>query len=198
MTGPDHACHHRQDHGPEEPGAAHGGTVHDPVCGMVVDPLTSPHHATHAGHDYHFCSAGCRAKFLAAPQHYLTPAEPAQPPAGTIWVCPMHPQVRQDHSGPCPICGMALEPEQATLDSGPGAEYLDMRRRFLLAAVLALPVFVLEMGGHVVPALHHLIAPMLSHLVQAVLATPVVLWAGAPFSSGAGHRFEAAISTCSR
>ena len=181
MTEPDHTCHHRHDDAPEGRVAAHDGTVHDPVCGMMVDPVASTHHATHAGHDYHFCSAGCRAKFLADPQHYLTPAEPVQPPAGTIWICPMHPEVRQDRPGPCPICGMALEPELAIPDTGPGAEYLDMRRRFLLAAVLALPVFVLEMGGHVVPALHHLIAPMLSHLVQAVLATPVVLWAGAPF-----------------
>jgi len=93
----------------------------------------------------------------------------------------MHPHVRQDHSGACPICGMALEPELAAAHAGPGDEYLDMRRRFAIAAVLTAPVFVLEMGSHVLPPLSRLIAPDISHGVQAVLATPVVLWAGWPF-----------------
>ena len=157
--------------------------IHDPVCGMVVDPATTPHHASHGGQDYHFCSAGCRARFMADPQKYLQPAPaisvPA--PAGAVFTCPMHPEVRQDHPGACPICGMALEPELAGTTSGPGAEYLDMRRRLWIAAALSLPVFGLEMGGHMLPMLHHLVAPALSHGVQAVLATPVVLWAGWPF-----------------
>ena len=93
----------------------------------------------------------------------------------------MHPEVRQDHAGACPICGMALEPEVASANTGPGAEYLDMRWRFRVALALALPVFLLEMGGHLFPAIHRLIAPEISHGVQAVLATPVVLWAGWPF-----------------
>ena len=93
----------------------------------------------------------------------------------------MHPEVRQDHPGVCPICGMALEPELVGVTTGPGAEYLDMRRRLWIAGALGLPVFGLEMGGHLLPALHHLVAPALSHGVQAVLATPVVLWAGWPF-----------------
>jgi len=159
-------------------------TVRDPVCGMTVDPATTTHHASLDGHDYHFCCAGCRTKFLADPRKYLEPATaPAPAPANTnaVWTCPMDPQVRQDHPGACPICGMALEPELAEAHAGPGDEYLDMRRRFAIAAVLTAPVFVLEMGSHVVPALSRLIAPDTSHGVQAVLATPVVLWAGWPF-----------------
>ena len=174
----------------DEPGLRHSdpaspapNAVHDPVCGMVVDPATTPHHASHEGRDYHFCGAGCRAKFLADPLKYLQPvmATPEEVPAGAIWTCPMDPQVRQDHPGACPICGMALEPEMVSATSGPGAEYLDMRRRLWIAAVLTLPVFGLEMGGHILPMPHRLIAPEISHWVQAVLATPVVLWAGGPF-----------------
>jgi Cu+-exporting ATPase len=148
---------------------------------MVVDPATTPHHASHEGHDYAFCSAGCRAKFLADPLKYLHPAPVEAAPAGTSYTCPMHPEVRQDHPGACPICGMALEPELATTDTGPGEEYLDMRRRLWIATTLALPVFVLEMGGHLWPGMHRLIDPQVSHWLQAVLATPVVLWAGWPF-----------------
>ena len=157
--------------------------VHDPVCGMVVDPATTVHHASHAGQDYHFCSAGCRAKFSAEPENYLSPVgqSAADVPAGTIWTCPMHPQVRQDHPGPCPICGMALEPELVSADAGPSAEYTDMWRRFRVALVLSIPVLMLEMGGHLVPALHRLVSPGIATMLQFVLSTPVVLWAGWPF-----------------
>ena len=157
--------------------------VHDPVCGMVVDPATTVHHASHAGQDYHFCSAGCRAKFSAEPENYLSPVgqSAADVPAGTIWTCPMHPQVRQDHPGPCPICGMALEPELVSADAGPSAEYTDMWRRFRVALVLSIPVLMLEMGGHLVPALHRLVSPGIATMLQFVLSTPVVLWSGWPF-----------------
>lgn len=93
----------------------------------------------------------------------------------------MHPEIRQDHPGACPICGMALEPEMVTADAGPSAELTDMSRRFWVALVLTLPVFVLEMGAHLFPALHHLVPMKLSIWIQFVLATPVVLWAGWPF-----------------
>ena len=162
--------------------AASPTTLHDPVCGMVVDPAKSPHHVRHDGHDYHFCGAKCLAKFVAEPARYLHPAPaPVDGLAGTIWTCPMHPEVRQDHAGACPICGMALEPELVSADTGASTEYVDMLRRFWVALALALPVFLLEMGGHVVPTIRHLLAPEISHGVQAVLATPVVLWAGGPF-----------------
>jgi len=93
----------------------------------------------------------------------------------------MHPQIRQDRPGPCPICGMALEPAAVTLDSGPSLELADMTRRFWIALALTLPVFLLEMGGHLVPRLHHLLPLHASIWVQLTLATPVVLWAGLPF-----------------
>ncbi|HKY82789.1 MAG TPA: copper-translocating P-type ATPase [Sphingobium sp.] len=105
----------------------------------------------------------------------------AATPEGTIWTCPMHPEIRQDHPGACPICGMALEPETATAEAGPSPELADMTRRFWIALVLTVPVLVLEMGGHLFPSLHHLIPPDASGWIQLALATPVVLWAGWPF-----------------
>jgi Cu+-exporting ATPase len=150
---------------------------------MTVDPQKTAHHAAHAGRDHHFCSAGCREKFVADPEHYLSPSvdRVVEAPAASIWTCPMHPEIRQDHPGACPICGMALEPEMVTADAGPSAELTDMSRRFWVALVLTLPVFVLEMGAHLFPALHHLVPMKLSIWIQFVLATPVVLWAGWPF-----------------
>ncbi len=100
---------------------------------------------------------------------------------GTIWTCPMHPEIRQDHPGACPICGMALEPEIATAATGPSAELVDMTRRLWITLILTVPVFVLEMGGHLFPMLHHLISGRASTWVQFLLATPVVLWGGWPF-----------------
>ena len=159
-------------------------TVKDPVCGMSVDPATAKHRTEHAGEAYYFCSAGCRTKFEADPQRYLAPA-PATPAApiaeGTIFTCPMHPEIRQVGPGSCPICGMALEPATVTADSGPSHELIDMTRRFWIGLVLTLPVLALEMGAHLVPALHHLVSPRVSVWVQLALATPVVLWAGWPF-----------------
>ncbi len=101
-------------------------------------------------------------------------------PEGTVYTCPMHPQIRQIGPGNCPICGMALEPVIATAESGPSEEYLDMRRRFWVGLVLGLPVFILEMGAHLTN-LHMLLGPQMSNWLQMVLATPVVLWAGWPF-----------------
>ena len=119
----------------------------DPVCGMTVDPATTAHHAAHAGNDYHFCSAGCRTKFIADPARYLSDATRAQPEAtpGAIWTCPMHPEVRQEGPGTCPICGMALEPELPSLDDAPNPELVDFTRRFWVSAVLVVPVLVISM-----------------------------------------------------
>jgi Cu+-exporting ATPase len=113
--------------------------------------------------------------------HHAAPAAVHDVPPGAIWTCPMHPEIRQDHPGACPICGMALEPEIASADSGPSPELRDMSRRFWIGLVLSLPVIFLEMGGHVFPALHHIVPLSLSTWLQLVLATPVVLWAGWPF-----------------
>lgn len=97
------------------------------------------------------------------------------------YTCPMHPEIRQSGPGSCPVCGMGLEPVAVTADSGPNPELIDMSRRFWIGLVLALPVFLLEMGGHLFPALHDVISPRASGWIQFVLATPVVLWAGWPF-----------------
>src|SRR5258708_6270736 len=161
-----------------------GDGVRDPVCGMTVDPHTTAHRQSFAGHTYYFCSAGCRAKFAADPRKYLAtqasgPPSP-QVPEGTIYTCPMHPEIRQAGPGSCPICGMALEPVLVTARAGPNPELTDMTRRFWIGLVLAIPVVVLEMGGHLAN-LHMLITPAVSNWIQLVIATPVVVWAGWPF-----------------
>jgi Cu+-exporting ATPase len=157
------------------------GTVKDPVCGMTVDPATAKHRAEHDANPYFFCSAGCRTKFLADPERYLRPAPAPEPmPEGTIYTCPMHPEVRQVGPGSCPICGMALEPLEVAADAGPNHELVDMRRRLRVGVVLTVPVVVLAMGGHLV-GLDRLVPQQASNWVQLALATPVVLWAGWPF-----------------
>jgi P-type Cu+ transporter len=175
-----HAEHTHHNHGHSGAPAIEG--VKDPVCGMIVDPHTTPHRHAYQGHTYHFCSAGCRSKFAADPAKYLpsdtSAAEPA--PEGTIYTCPMHPEIRQIGPGSCPICGMALEPEIATAEAGPNLELIDMRRRLWIGLVLTLPVFALEMGGHFT-GLHMLLSMTTSNWLQLALATPVVLWAGWPF-----------------
>ena len=158
--------------------------VKDPVCGMTVDPATSKHRFDHGGTTYHFCSAGCRAKFAAGPDAYLKSkaATPKPAPAGAIYTCPMHPQIRQVGPGSCPICGMALEPVEVSAEAQPNHELADMSRRFWVGLVLTLPVFILEMGSHIPGlGLHDLVPPATSTWVQFALATPVVLWAGWPF-----------------
>jgi P-type Cu+ transporter len=158
--------------------------LRDPVCGMTVDPKTTAHRQSFAGHTYYFCSAGCQAKFVAEPRKYLgseagDPPAPPVPP-GTLYTCPMHPQIRQSGPGSCPICGMALEPILATAEAGPNPELVDMTRRLWIGLVLAIPVVALEMGGHLTN-LHMLLGQALSNWIQLVIATPVVLWAGWPF-----------------
>ena len=136
------------------------------------DQTTSKGHGHH-DHHHHGHRPHDHAAASAAPPE-------AEQPEGVIYTCPMHPQIRQPGPGHCPICGMALEPETVTADTGPSAELIDMRRRFLIGLLLAIPVFLIEMGGHLFD-LHMLIRPQTSNWLQLVLATPVVLWAGAPF-----------------
>ena len=158
------------------------GSTTDPVCGMTVDPATTPHIATHGGEHHYFCSAGCLAKFEADPDRYAVKREPvaADAPEGAIWTCPMHPEIQQAGPGSCPICGMALEPVMPTASDGPSEEYRDMRRRFWIGLLLALPVVALEMGGHLT-GLQQYVGRQTSNWIQMLLATPVVLWAGWPF-----------------
>jgi Cu+-exporting ATPase len=158
----------------------------DPVCGMSVS-AQSPHRFDYAGQQYVFCCQGCLDRFRADPARFAghqpgkgsmagTPS-----PAGAVYTCPMHPQIRRSAPGSCPICGMALEPLQPTAGGQPNPELRDMSRRFLAAAVLSLPLLALEMGAHLSRVnLHQLISPLTSLWIQFALGTPVVLWAGWP------------------
>jgi P-type Cu+ transporter len=159
-----------------------GHDVRDPVCGMMVDPRTTPHWQLYAGQTYYFCSAECMNNFLANPTKYIAPLMPKSPPIpdGAIYTCPMHPQIRQVGPGFCPICGMALEPELVSAVAAPNPELADMTRRFWIGLVLTLPVVTLEMGGHLTN-LHMLLGQKWSNWLQFAFATPVVLWAGWPF-----------------
>jgi Cu+-exporting ATPase len=152
----------------------------DPVCGMRVERATAKHRFSYKGHEYFFCGPRCRARFEAEPEKFLQPKQQEVPaPADAIYTCPMHPEVRQMGPGSCPICGMALEPEQVSLEDAPNPELIDMSRRFWIALVLSLPVFATEMGSHF--GVMQLVPPAWSNWISFALSTPVVLWAGAPF-----------------
>ncbi len=160
--------------------------VRDPVCGMMVDPTAGKPSYALQGQTFHFCSEGCRKKFVAAPQDYLAdapaPAATAPVPKGTIYTCPMHPQIEQVGPGSCPICGMALEPKGVSADvEGPNLELADFRRRFALGAALAVPLLVLTMGPMLGLPVRSWIGERTALWIEFALATPVILWSGWPF-----------------
>jgi P-type Cu+ transporter len=160
-------------------GLAHAAK--DRVCGMDVDSRTTAHRATLDGRSYYFCSSRCRERFLASPATYLDRNGAAEPvPEGTIYTCPMHPEVRQVGPGTCPICGMALEPMEVRPGVGPSPELTDMTRRLRIGLVPTALVAALEMGGHFTNV-HMLLGQRVSNWMELLLATPVVLWAGWPF-----------------
>lgn len=167
--------------GGNKAGAEFAETVKDPVCGMTVDPAATSHHAHHDCADYHFCSAGCRTKFVADPGRYLgdTPRPEPEATPGAIWTCPMHPQIRQEGPGTCPICGMALEPEEPSLDDAPNPELVDFTRRLWVAGVLTVPLLIVSMIAEMLGV--HIVSPAASPWVQLALTAPIVLWAGKPF-----------------
>ncbi|MEO8203210.1 MAG: heavy metal translocating P-type ATPase [Betaproteobacteria bacterium] len=174
--------HAEQDVAVADAGAASGKVLKDPVCGMTVKPQT-PHQLEHTGRTVYFCSAGCKAKFAADPEKYSVPPEerkavpaPAVVP-GAMYTCPMHPEVRQDHPGDCPKCGMALEPETPSLEEEENPELTDFRRRFWFTLPLTVVVAALAMLGH----RYTFFAPATQSWIELVLSTPVVLWAGWPF-----------------
>ena len=192
-------CHHHahaHDHSRQD---EYGTIVIDPVCGMTVDTRTAKFRHGVGDTPYFFCSARCLEKFKADPDPYLNP--PGHDPAvasigalpeaaeGTTWTCPMHPEIRRDGPGSCPICGMALEPLEPTLEEESNPELLDMSRRFWVSAVLTVPLVALTFGAEVFgwhpfpmrEAPRHLLSVPLSMLLQLALATPVVLWGGRPF-----------------
>ena len=174
--------------------AHHGAAdVTDPVCGMMVDPATAPS-SEHAAEKYYFCCDGCRAAFAENPDRYLrAPAgvrakdtdragASYRTTASAVWTCPMHPEIRRDAPGACPICGMALEPLEPVAEGGENEELADMTRRLWIGVALTAPL-VLAMLAEFVPALDPM--ELLGHATvawaQLALATPVVIWCGAPF-----------------
>jgi Cu+-exporting ATPase len=180
----------------------------DPVCGMSVRPKTAAASYEYGGTKYYFCAVGCRDKFAADPERFLlepaavagglTQISRAEPPSHSAlptpqsdieYTCPMHPQIVQLGPGTCPLCGMALEPKEVTLEDLPDDEYVDMKRRLWISTLLTLPVFLLAMG-EMFPAFHNVVSPQLSIWIQFILATPVVLWGGWPFFQRALASFK--------
>lgn len=174
----------------------------DPVCKMLVTPETAAATYEYEGKTYYFCNPGCKTKFAAEPEKFLSepPAsvesQSHDSPNGSAshapdseieYTCPMHPEIVQIGPGTCPICGMALEPKEVSLDDRPDPEFVDMNRRFRVSALLTLPVFALAMAEMFVDfntlfsTLPHGRASALSMWIQFVLATPVVIWGGWPF-----------------
>ena len=155
----------------------------DPVCGMKVDRAAAKHMAKHGGERFYFCSTRCREKFEAGPDTYLKGRPTPEPmPAGTIYTCPMHPEIEQVGPGDCPICGMALEPRGVpTGDEGPNPELVDFRRRFWVGAALTVPILILAMGPMVGLPVGGWIGERTARWLELILATPVILWSGWPF-----------------
>jgi P-type Cu+ transporter len=220
---------HDHHHGPETGVATAAAIMRDPVCGMIVDAENPKHSLEHDGHRYGFCSAGCKDRFAAAPQDYLTAEDPvcgmtvnratarhmakhegrrfyfcsarcqerfeAEPaaylagrpapepmPAGTLYTCPMHPEIVQEGPGDCPICGMALEPMGIPpADAGPNPELVDFSRRIAVGAVLTVAILVVAMGPMAGLPLPGLLHGSSGRWIEFALATPVVLWCGLPF-----------------
>ncbi|NMN73188.1 heavy metal translocating P-type ATPase [Rhizobium sp. 57MFTsu3.2] len=225
-----HDNHNHAHHGHEHGASTADDVVRDPVCGMTVDPAAGKPSLRYDGHAYHFCSDGCRRKFEAAPQDYLTAKDPvcgmtvnranarhflkhegekfyfcsagcrtkfeadpaayrdgnrpaAKPmPKGTLYTCPMHPEVVSDHPGDCPKCGMALEPMGIPpIDEGPNPELVDFTRRLWVSGLLSIPLLAISMGPMIGLPLRDWIGEPQATWIELVLATPVVLWAALPF-----------------
>ena len=190
----EHAQHHHHQHavagGDDHPpeGAEVAPSLKDPVCGMAVTEQ-SAHRLVHDGRPYYFCSAGCQSKFATNPLRYVpepdaapasTPPAPSTPAApGAIYTCPMHPEIRQDHPGSCPKCGMTLEPLIPELEEDENPELGDFRRRFWWTLPLTVVVTILAMAGHRL----NWFDMAVQSWIELVLSLPIVLWAGWPFFS---------------
>ena len=178
----------------------------DPVCGMTVNELAE-HQQHHGGTVYYFCSAGCKTKFNANPAQYtngVTPVAQHAPAlksagatlnkAGTVYTCPMHPEIRQDHPGDCPICGMALEALMPDLEEGENKELIDFQHRFWWTLPFTVIVTTLAMVGHRLT----LFEMGIQSWIEFTLSLPVVIWASWPFLSEVGSRSSTAAPICGR
>jgi P-type Cu+ transporter len=174
---------------PEKPALIGGSTAGkpsqeswiDPVCGMKVSGQSS-HRTEYDGRRYAFCCGGCREKFLADPERYVDKVENIVTPASTIFTCPMHPQIRRNEPGTCPICGMGLEPDTPAVEGGENTELRDMRRRFWIGTLLAAPLVLWEMTAHLARVdLSRYASSRIATWFELALAAPVVLWCGWPF-----------------
>ncbi|CAN0639705.1 heavy metal translocating P-type ATPase [Burkholderia cepacia] len=187
-----HSTEHRRNahthyHQVQEEHVHRADSLRDPVCGMTVTDA-SRFRCEHHAKWYTFCSEACLEKFQAAPSKYAEPSTIEQPqavPGGTIYMCPMHPEIRQDHPGQCPKCGMTLEPILPSVDEGENPELVDFRRRFWWTLPLTIVVFVLAMFGH----RFELMDVRSESWVEFILSTPVVLWAGLPFFARCARSF---------
>ncbi|MGE0765811.1 MAG: heavy metal translocating P-type ATPase [Hyphomicrobiaceae bacterium] len=181
----DHSDHRGCTHAPNSPEAAV-----DPVCGMSVGVASAKHTYAHRGETYYFCSSRCKSRFEADPERFLDRDAKARAaadeknaePQGILYTCPMHPEVVQDGPGTCPKCGMALEPMGVPpADEGPNPELVDFRHRFLVGAILSLPLVAIAMAPHVGIPVHDWVPPRITQWIELLLATPVVVWCGLPF-----------------
>jgi Cu+-exporting ATPase len=188
-SGPHSGGEHDTSQGHRDAGSALVGTPApiaalesiDPVCGMTVKTATA-YQSERAGEKYYFCSTTCQKKFDADPERYITSRhesieDEVDAIPGTIYTCPMHPEIRQEHPGACPKCGMALEPLMPTLDDDENPELTAFRHRFWWTLPLTAITVVLAMAGDHVGAL----SPTVQNWTQLLLSAPVVLWAGFPF-----------------
>src|SRR6185437_2461234 len=180
MASDAHHHHHHHCHGPDEPAAA---LARDPVCGMSVNPATAKWRLERQGEQHYFCSQKCRDRFAADPLKYSEAREKHLPRAtsatGSLWTCPMHPEILRAGPGSCPLCGMALEPLDGGGTGEANPELRDMTRRFWVSLILSLPLFFVAMAEDMAP--HGLAPPVLLRWAELALATPVVLWGGLPF-----------------
>ncbi|MCJ7599848.1 MAG: heavy metal translocating P-type ATPase [Methyloceanibacter sp.] len=155
----------------------------DPVCGMQVDPGAGRPTAAHEGHTYYFCSVGCQTKFNADPKRYLTKQDEPKPlPKGTLYTCPMHPEIVQEGPGHCPICGMSLEPMGVPPEITDNPELRDFTRRLAVGAPLSLALVAMDMSSHLFGVnLLPWLSPQAQQWLQLAIAIPAVLWCGWPF-----------------
>ncbi len=182
----DHGHVHSHDHGNSQEypavnnGEAKPTALKDPVCGMTVTDH-SAHQSAHMGRTFFFCGTKCKTKFDANPMQYMGEhaEKPKASPAavGTIYTCPMHPEIQQDHPGNCPKCGMTLESLIPELEEDENPELRDFQRRFWWTLPLTIVVTFLAMAGHQL----NWFEMSMQSWIELALSLPIVLWAGWPF-----------------